>query len=673
MPQDQAYNILRNHPDPNQDGNASYHDYRLCPADGRVGCTLKINGEHYLITSNADYIPVPPSISTTHDIYVRDDMHYGTDDYILWPQQYSPDFPHFAAIPTPHGHPELAIMHHRLEPRDFMIMATLDFNNYTEMSSTTTIPISNTRGLGLVSPPKLQEIRALYAKLLADCDGHRAKAAPETLAQCNALIPRIESGLARLSSFPAPFDKVQFTWVEVQRAYLELAAVMAYAVIYSPRIDLQKRRAALEERAGGLAQHIPVAQTIGAFTSSVDVASVLFAAHLPFWLVRPLHTFSREVILREVHPQLPPPSMLEPPPPDSKRIRVANHTNAKVAAMRAEAGQVVWYRDPFDQPIDQLAPTPVSVSARPEARRSSRYEPYPKNHITAPKGGRDKFEVHRAPEMPDTIDVWANALRGVNRSHPSESRRSTDTHYVLPEPALLVSAESPAKREMMIYHWMLLRPIFHYALTVPGLATALKPQEWRDILDGRLTARASTNKKTAERNSELVRVLSPIFNALGLQGLERFPFKPEEIERYPIEKVKETIWALAETSFRYELVALDERASSKRRRAEVEMCFAGRMLVGIPVSFSQRGFAAEDNVERHRYFARLARLMLDWRTRNSKPAFLSEIGKAQGRLEWTDLLREKLEVAVAQYYTQSFYDLFGRAAVIPMRTSHRIE
>ncbi|KAF6758468.1 hypothetical protein DFP72DRAFT_1064603 [Ephemerocybe angulata] len=53
----------------------------------RVGAVL-LEAEFFIASPNVDYIPEPP-LGNNRDVYLRADLRYGHDDYLLWPQ------PHF--------------------------------------------------------------------------------------------------------------------------------------------------------------------------------------------------------------------------------------------------------------------------------------------------------------------------------------------------------------------------------------------------------------------------------------------------------------------------------------------------------------------------------------------------------------------------------------------------
>jgi hypothetical protein len=94
------------------------------------------------------------------------------------------------------------------------------------------------------------------------------------------------------------------------------------------------------------------------------------------------------------------------------------------------------------------------------------------------------------------------------------------------------------------------------------------------------------------------------------------------------------------------------------------------MLVGPPLALSKQGWASTSLEERHVFVGQTATLMLDWVT-NSRPPNI--IRRIINRRPWSTTEMEDLENAVCCYYTQAFWEHFGRAAVLPMHLDHDLE
>ncbi|KAJ7479035.1 hypothetical protein FB451DRAFT_1450768 [Mycena latifolia] len=636
----------------------------LGPFDGNVGAFAQLGALHYFITTNADYVPTLPSLKLPHAVYLRSDMRYGTDDPTLWPQQWTSEYCHMPLIPQRGAVSELDVMWWNPTPHDFQLGSAV------------------TRGLGRLS-------RSQFAKFLPPITNliERCKQLQLTFPNIASfplfgeLIQHMMMLVEQLETLPTTFVKMVFAVTSLQRAFLELHALYSYMTVYKPRIN--NYLTADSEKHG-------LAAVVGAFTTEPAVAQQLSAAGVPFWFIRPVEVFDTENILRVValrEPQfhLPDPNAHGAGAPPV--LYSGNSTMEKIRAIQQAAVHTPWYRDPFETSFTRArSPLPAPEPAAPVASTShlvsapgefikfqnyditnrttpqKRYKPYdaakPSANIpvkksaikSAAKTERDKFTPLDIPEMPPSIVSMASALTQVNRSIIPYTSNDADKKYVLPEPALLVNT-TPERRRKFLHHWNLLVDGFIYTLTQqPQL---LRLQEWRDVLEAKL--------------EDCIR---PALEASSLSNIEGFPVPVQHFPQFSLAQTREIVWRVAETSFRFELCALDRRASGRNRLDDVKKCFAGHMLVGVPLEMSQHGWAASMLGERHQYVARTAVLILDWSTKSPRPRIIDRIAEHR---PWTTEDMQALETAVACYYTQAFWEHFGSAAVIPMRLDHDIE
>ncbi|KAJ7021734.1 hypothetical protein C8F04DRAFT_972323 [Mycena alexandri] len=641
----------------------------LGPFDGRVGAFAEVNGEHYYITTNTDYIPAVPSLQHPHAVYLRSDMRYGTDDPTLWPQQWTDRYCHMPLIAKKGTRADLAPMWWDPSPRDWIVGSAV------------------TRALGRLPVGRISWLVEVVQKVVQRCTDLRRsnKNLHPLFAE---LIQHILMWVEQLQSLPTTFSKMLFALTSLQREVLELDALYQYISIYKNRI----------------AHYVPgiahsVTQTVGAFTSSPGVAQQLWSAGIPFWFLRPTYVFDAENIL-EVVPLLEPSFSL--PDPDAHAVGAppalytGNSTLDKIDAIHRAALHTPWYHDPFETSVDRArspSPPPIaSTSAQSDARpprcaltisalyvlcESAVIFLSTTNNVSAadapkanapkgtPKVARDKFAPITAPEMPPSISCMENALAKVDRT--SRPYTAADTRYVLPEPALFLN-NNLARRHKWLHHWKLLRDAVWFMLVdSPQL---LAPQQWRDVLEGVINTRGERGSKTYRRSREVEEIVLPVLEASGTQNLGALPVADDLVPEFTLEETREIIWEVAEAGFRFELCALDRKASGKQRLAQVKDCFAGHMLIGTPLRFAKLGWAAPTLEERHRYVARTAQLMVDWRTRSSPPRILQRVGD---RRPWSPANMQELETAVCGYYTQAFWEHFGRAAVLPMRLDHDLE
>ncbi|KAJ7688076.1 hypothetical protein B0H17DRAFT_1135914 [Mycena rosella] len=594
-------------------------DIPLSPFDSPVAATVRIDGETYFITTNMDYVPDVPSIQVPHALFLRSDMRYGTYDYTLWPQQWTAQYCHLPIIAKKGARPEIDIMWWDPTPADFEVGKAI------------------TRGLG----------RLRYSAM-------------------NKFLPHINEIVGRGKKIK---DTSHFTplFGELMQGIMLLAEQL---------------------------------QTLPTKYNKM-VGSVLWVARVPFWFLRPTHVFDAENIFHIV-------SLLEPrdmapdlPGEGSPAIIYSgNSTSEKIAAIHCAAVLNPWYRDPFEtankSPAPAIEAPPIASSSRSavepapaassfgaaarankqqpsQSPKQQRARPYPSQAPPKQKGPakvqRDKFTILVIEQMPLSIAAWADALAGVDRSVAPFTSDPADKRYVLPEPALLVNS-SPERHRKFLHHWTLLSDGFLYMLSQPEHTQLLSAQEWRDLLEVHLTERGHPGSRTQRRSAGLVDRLRPALEASNISSLDGFPASPDSVPDFTLAETQEIVWQVAETSFHFEFASLDRRASKKARLDKVKACFASGMLLGAPLEMSKCGWAAPTIEKRFPYAARAAELMLDWMTKCARPDIMRRVAI---RLTWSEADMQLLKTAVCRYYTQAFWEHFGRAAVVPLRLDHDVE
>ncbi|KAF8206603.1 hypothetical protein K438DRAFT_1755984 [Mycena galopus ATCC 62051] len=122
----------------------------LGPFDGKVAAVALVGGEHYVITTNTDYIPAL-SVEVPHRVFMRSDMQYGTDDPTPWPKEWTRTYCHMPAIAAKGSHPELRIMWWDPSPSSFIVASTI------------------TRSLGRLHPRHVSELLFPINDLIRQC------------------------------------------------------------------------------------------------------------------------------------------------------------------------------------------------------------------------------------------------------------------------------------------------------------------------------------------------------------------------------------------------------------------------------------------------------------------------------------------------------------------------
>ncbi|KAJ7807487.1 hypothetical protein B0H14DRAFT_2609644 [Mycena olivaceomarginata] len=682
-----------------QDVDALYlrnRDYtrKLEATDGVVAAVVEIKGEKQLVTTHADYVPAPPD-SFHHDVRLRKDFRYGLDDATLWPQQFSQRYCHLGAIRRKEGcqqfaprfehlgavrirtkegtHNEYYMMYWDPSPADFIVhsgptptaaLGKLESQRFDSLSRLVKHKDSSTH---------LKSILFDYNNYVEKTPRDKVPAPlPQTAVSMCLALERL--------TLPSSYDGMILSVRKLQRTCLEVDAMLQYMTSFKPRID----------DPNSVVPDQPTEYLMGVYTGNPEVAVQLHIAGIPYWYIRPASEFSSENILAIVSPR---------PPLDVEVClhekytevidRIGQNTDQKIEAISKVSRVYDWYRNPFEEEDTSTSP-PIASSSRPsigaDRSRSSRnnYRPAPwtvtdivADNVSSSRGaaraplkpppGRNKFEpIPDRPEMPPTIPAWERALRAVDHTRkPSHQPRKIDSSYVLPEPALLTAPEQPVMRQLRLHHYQLLHDALQYRIANKrGDTLLMTSQEWRDILNGKVVQEGPQNSKARERTGTIQRLLTPALQACGVKEFGGFPAHIHQIPTIPNNRAHEIIWEVAETNFRFELMALDRRASGLDRRDECRACFAGGMLVCIPIELGKQGMAAMALTDRHPFNIRLARLMCGW---GDAPGAIRNVDR---ETTWIAEKMSALEDTVIGFYCQQFYEYFGRAAVIPMRLEH---
>jgi hypothetical protein len=141
---------------------------------------------------------------------------------------------------------------------------------------------------------------------------------------------------------------------------------------------------------------------------------------------------------------------------------------------------------------------------------------------------------------------------------------------------------------------------------------------------------------------------------------------PNDLER------EEILWELAELNFRFELCALDTRATTADPRYCQDLiaaCFPGgkngtSSLLVADLGVANHGLASENWEEKAPYLQALRKVMMTWR--GEIPSIIQT-----EKYKWAKQEIEDLENAVATFYVLSFYNHFHRAPVVPHGLSHQ--
>ncbi|KAJ7818353.1 hypothetical protein B0H13DRAFT_2292533 [Mycena leptocephala] len=424
-----------------------------------------------------------------------------------------------------------------------------------------------THGLGKLSYAQCQRLTQAVDALLEEYTAY--------------LSLSLRLGLERLQSLPSTYVRAVINVTNVQRSYLELKGMISYMTVYKPRIEDPSAEPGLPDDC--------------VVVTPLDPAGMIE--------LEAAHGF--------------------PPVP------VGTDMEKRMRSLHLCTQSVPWYKNPFSAiPTPSFDPNhqgpPLKSMNRrfprseslPSARTKDRLrhtDAQPKNRAARshgiPKTERDKFILFDSPDMPPGIASWERALSQVDRSLPSQCGPHPQNRYVFPEPALLLSAADDGRRRVIIHHYQLMRDALMYRLgDASDHPYPLKSQEWRDILHGKITRQGKPGTRAEARSASIETVLGSAMRVCGIDKFRDFPVDPCDAPWTTHNRTMELVWETAEINFRFELLALDARASGLDRSDERRLCF--------PAPHYCRVRHRESKMGSHPCLRRNgSRLMLDWQPR----------------------------------------------------------
>lgn len=282
--------------------------------------------------------------------------------------------------------------------------------------------------------------------------------------------------------------------------------------------------------------------------------------------------------------------------------------------------------------------------------------------------------------MPDYIPSWKNALASVNTHRPAHPRSANDSNYLFPDIAIFCTASSDDRKARYFTVWKHLRGalihrVFSGALASDFPVVPLRPQDWRDVLNGDMFkqhAEPREPKKPTRNRTKILnleKILAPCLADAGVSlHLENGPI---EMVLPTADQARAMLWEISELNFRLEFMALDRRvhdvrmSGSESRKHLIYSCFPGWTDAGFSpfecvLGHADQGLAASNWKQKLPFLLRLNTVMESWAGYRETPISVL----AQGDYDERGVL--DMEFTLARFYTQSFFECFGRAACVPM-------
>ncbi|KIY44599.1 hypothetical protein FISHEDRAFT_77398 [Fistulina hepatica ATCC 64428] len=248
------------------------------------GIVASIIDDDLITSPNSPRIPFPPFGHRV--VRLREDLLYGPDDHLHWPQPNIDIYPHYACIMAPDPSDTSTQSYLYKPPADIGLQPaqTLARDLFTLTSEA--LQIFN--DLGKRVRRKLKELiddaRSCERQLPASAQGYNAT---------------VVHTLARLQGIGFERTTLMLLVREVQRVLLETDAFVRYWSVYRPSFTAPWPD-------GGRPQPAD-ARLLGAFVRDSDVAFQFASAGIPVYVIRPLHEVPLDTthVLEWVTPDVP--------------------------------------------------------------------------------------------------------------------------------------------------------------------------------------------------------------------------------------------------------------------------------------------------------------------------------------------------------------------------------
>ena len=286
--------------------------------------------------------------------------------------------------------------------------------------------------------------------------------------------------------------------------------------------------------------------------------------------------------------------------------------------------------------------------------------------------------------------MWQEALVNVDTSRNRFifEQLSSDTGYVVPEPAFMVSTQKEQKSVAMFRSWLKYRPILLYRLCCPNSTAQPKHNPaWSAVLTPEFVATNSRAKPNAVEGKkqrlrkEMLTLMSNTIGAdfdVGIQdsidlstlGCAWYGISFEQLKPVHFEQI---LWELNQINFYFEIQALDRRArygtpyeSSSDAHHLILACLPNHLLTVPSFLAANHGLASFAYEKRAYHLFAMARVMNRW---SDTVIPRDSIIRKTDQLKWTVDELDALETDIARNYCQAFHDCFQRPPIIPRRLS----
>lgn len=261
-------------------------------------------------------------------------------------------------------------------------------------------------------------------------------------------------------------------------------------------------------------------------------------------------------------------------------------------------------------------------------------------------------------------------MQNVDRSAPAREAAST-WGYWIPEPALLVGPADRSRQVRYLTNWVRALPVWLYVLRVPGgRPLRVSTQAWRQFLNG-LPDNPKTVTRTGKRSFDIKLIFGDVFSEdqYDGEGRDEITWHGRRFTEVSEEVGTLVLWEAFELGFRYELLGMDRylcplhsRPEEARREEFLGQMFPSQSLYTVPGLPSRDSFGLFALLPRRRLNSlnALREVLVRW---PSCPRSIVDAPPLQGSMSDGDI--EAREYLLAQFYCSAFFELAGRAPIVP--------
>ena len=294
------------------------------------------DGYSCIISDSCEFIPSPP-IGGNRTVTEKQDLYFGQDDYLVWPQPYHPSLPHLPFI----RRREVDIKDPK---RNFLWLLPQRFEFCLHDPKSYT-------GLGKLARYTLEAFDRFWDELAVRIH----KEMPDNIPQpMKSLMAEITPLLNRLQYLLMGYNAMCRTVRALQRNIIEVEAFADYVVI-------QRR---IEQPTLTTFSSTAIAR-VGAFVYSMDDMTSLQQMGTCYWLICPFETLLASRIHKVIPMQQPYELDLSTEPLSSESNTTfvgAASDSAMYHAIRNSARTCIRFPDPFHA---KVVPEPLRVSSGP--------------------------------------------------------------------------------------------------------------------------------------------------------------------------------------------------------------------------------------------------------------------------------------------------------------------